>query len=46
MTSGARQRGYTIIEIAIVLTVMMIVIAIVVPAYRHVVRKSREETLR
>ena len=41
-----RERGYTIVEIAIVLAIMMIIIAIVVPAYRYVVHKSREETLR
>jgi len=41
-----RTAGFTIIELAIVLTVIMIIIAIVVPGYRIVIRSAKEETLR
>lgn len=44
--SAARQRGFSIIELTIVLMVITIIIAIVVPGYQRVVLASKEETLR
>lgn len=38
--------GFTIIEMAIVITVILIILAITIPGYRHVVLKAHEETLR
>jgi general secretion pathway protein G len=40
------ERGFTIVEAAIVITVILIVLAITVPGYRYVILKSKEETLR
>lgn len=41
-----RERGFTIVEMAIVLTIIMIIVAIAVPGYRYVVLRAHEETLR
>ena len=41
-----RERGFTIVEIAIVLMVILIVVAISVPGYRIVVLHAKEDTLR
>jgi general secretion pathway protein G len=40
------EGGFTIIEMAIVITVILIVLAVTVPGYRQVVLRSQEETLR
>ena len=40
------QAGFSIIELAIVITILMIILAITVPGYKHVVRKAKEDTLR
>jgi general secretion pathway protein G len=41
-----RQGGFTIIELAIVLTVLMIILAIVVPSMKVIIRKAKEDVLR
>ena len=41
-----RGTGFTIVELAIVLTVILIIIAIVVPGYHKVVESAKEATLR
>jgi len=41
-----RLAGFTIVELAIVMTIILIIIAIVVPGYRFVVLHAREQTLR
>ena len=41
-----RERGFTIVEIAIVLMVILIVVAISVPGYRIVVLHAKEDTLK
>jgi general secretion pathway protein G len=43
---GARGRGFTIVELAIVLTVLMIILAIIVPSLNHIVLKAKEDVLR
>ena len=40
------QAGFSIVELAIVITILMIILAITVPGYRHVVLKAKEDTLR
>jgi general secretion pathway protein G len=44
--SATRERGFSIIEVTIVLMVIVIIIAIVVPGYQRVLLASKEETLR
>src|SRR4051812_4833551 len=39
------ERGFTLIELAIVITMLLIILAIIVPAYRHVVLKAKEDVL-
>jgi general secretion pathway protein G len=41
-----RRHGFTIIELAIVMTVIFIICAIAVPAYRYVVLQAKEQTLK
>jgi general secretion pathway protein G len=41
-----RERGFSIVELAIVITVLLIIIAITVPGYHAVVRLAKEDTLR
>ena len=45
-SSTARARGFTIMEVAIVITMIVIVVAIVIPGYQRVLLAGREETLR
>lgn len=40
------ERGFSIVELAIVITVLLIILAITVPGYRTVVRMAREDVLR
>lgn len=40
------QRGFTLIELMIVISIMLILIAIAVPAYQQSVMRSREAVLR
>jgi len=40
------QRGFTLIELMIVISIMLILIAIAVPAYQNSVVRSREAVLR
>jgi len=41
-----RERGFTIIEVAIVIMIIMILVAVSVPGYRIIVRHAKEDTLR
>lgn len=41
-----RDRGFTIVELAIVITVILIIMAIAVPGYQQVIRHAKEDTLR
>jgi general secretion pathway protein G len=41
-----RDGGFTIIELAIVLTVLMIILAIIVPSLTHIIAKAKEDVLR
>ena len=41
-----REGGFTIVELAIVITVILIIMAIAVPGYRQVIRHAHEDTLR
>jgi general secretion pathway protein G len=43
---AARQSGFSLVELAIVITVLMILLAMTVPGYRYVVLKAKEDTLR
>lgn len=45
-SGGRATRGFTIVELAIVITVIMIIAAIIVPGMRAVVVKANEETLK
>jgi general secretion pathway protein G len=45
-TGAASDRGFTIIELAIVLTVLMIILAIIVPSMSIIVRRAKEDVLR
>lgn len=44
--SWERDGGFTVVELAIVLTIMLIIMAIAVPGYRQVIRHAHEDTLR
>ncbi|HQR37015.1 MAG TPA: type II secretion system protein [Blastocatellia bacterium] len=37
--------GFSLVELAIVMTVLMILLAMTIPGYKYVVLKAREETL-
>jgi len=39
-------RGFTILELMVVITIMMIIMAIAVPAYQHHIIESRESVLK
>jgi general secretion pathway protein G len=41
-----REGGFTIVELAIVITVILIIMAIAVPGYQQVIRHAHEDTLR
>ena len=40
-----RERGFTIVELAIVILVMLIILAIIVPSFHHLMIKAREDVL-
>lgn len=42
----AASRGFTILELMVVITIMMILMAVAVPAYQHHVIESRESVLK
>lgn len=44
--STLRRRGYTLIEIVIVMTIISILISIAVPIYQKVILRTRETVLR
>lgn len=41
-----REGGFTVVELAIVITVILIIMAIAVPGYQQVIRHAKEDTLR
>ncbi|MGD0619573.1 MAG: type II secretion system protein [Bryobacteraceae bacterium] len=41
-----RRRGFTLIELMIVMAIIAILISIAVPIYNHVITRSRESVLR
>ena len=48
-TLQAKRRadgGFTIIELSIVLTVLLIILAIIVPSYRYIVHRAKEDVLK
>jgi general secretion pathway protein G len=44
--NGVGRRGYTLVEIVIVLTIISILVSLAVPIYQKVVLRSRESVLR
>lgn len=42
----SRDSGFTIVELAIVLTIILIIVAIAVPGYRRVIVHAKEDVLR
>lgn len=42
--SWERDGGFTVVELAIVLTIMLIIMAIAVPGYQQVIRHAHEDT--
>lgn len=44
--SGVRQRGFTLLELMIVLSVMLILMAVAIPAYNRTIIQARESVLR
>jgi general secretion pathway protein G len=45
-TTNSRRRGWTLIEIVIVLTIISILVSVTVPIYQKVVIRTRETVLR
>jgi general secretion pathway protein G len=43
---GSRDRGFTLLELMIVLSVLMILMAVAVPNYNHAIVQARESVLR
>jgi len=45
-TSTGRDRGFTLIEIMVALSVILILMGVVLPIYSHALTRKREENLR
>ncbi len=45
-TSTGRDRGFTLIEIMVVISVILILMGVVLPIYSHALTRKREENLR
>jgi general secretion pathway protein G len=41
-----RERGFSLVELVIVMTVLLILLAILVPSYQAIMRQAREDTLK
>lgn len=46
MRSRVRQAGFTLIEMLIVISVLLILISVAIPEYRRTVRQARESVLK
>lgn len=46
ISTARTDGGFTIVELAIVITVILIIMAIAVPGYQQVIRHAKEDTLR
>ena len=44
--TGRRRRGFTLLELAIVMTIVAILVGIAVPTYQKMILSSREKTLK
>jgi general secretion pathway protein G len=45
-TATGRNRGFTLIEIMVVISVMLILLGVAIPIYSHALTRKREENLR
>src|SRR5688572_28484362 len=45
-TETGRRRGFTLLELMIVLTLIAVLVAIAIPIYRTMILRSRESTLK
>ncbi len=45
-SNGTRQRGFTLLEMMVVIVVMLVLVSIAVPAYQRTILHSREAVLR
>jgi general secretion pathway protein G len=43
---AGRERGFTLIEMMVVITILLILLAVAVPVYSHSVTRQREQNLR
>jgi general secretion pathway protein G len=46
MTIKSRERGFTLIEVMVVITVILILLGMAMPIYSHSIQQAREERLR
>ena len=44
--AAGRSRGFTLVEMMVVISVMLILLAVAMPIYSHSLTRKREETLR
>jgi len=45
-TATSRKRGFTLIEIMVAISVILILLGVVLPLYSHAITRKREENLR
>jgi general secretion pathway protein G len=46
MTATKHERGFTLIEVMVVITVILILLGMAMPIYSHSIQQAREENLR